>query len=43
MQTLNSKAVAEMLGKRHDNFKRELRKSVATLGEAAGEYLSDYP
>lgn len=39
MQTLNSKAVAEMLGKRHDNFKRELRKYVATLGEAAGEYF----
>lgn len=39
MQTLNSKAVAEMLGKRHDNFMRDLRKYVATLGEAAPEYF----
>ena len=28
MQTLNSKAVAEMLGKRHDNFKRERAEKV---------------
>ncbi len=39
MQSLNSKDVAEMLGKRHDNFMRELRKYVATLGEAAPEYF----
>lgn len=39
MQTLSSKAVAEMLGKRHDNFMRDLRKYVATLGEAAPEYF----
>lgn len=39
MQKLSSKAVAEMLGKRHDNFMRDLRKYVATLGEAAPEYF----
>ena len=39
MQLLSSKAVAEMLGKRHDNFKRELRKYVSTLGEVAGDYF----
>lgn len=39
MQTLSSKVVAEMLGKRHDNFKRDLRKYVATLGDAAPEYF----
>lgn len=39
MQTLSSKAVAEMLGKRHDNFMRDLRKYVATLGEEANEYF----
>lgn len=39
MQSLNSKDVAEMLGKRHDNFMRELRKYVVTLGEAAPEYF----
>lgn len=39
MQTLSSKAVAEMLGKRHDNFMRDVRKYVATLGEAADEYF----
>ena len=39
MSTLDSKAVAEMLGKRHDNFMRDVRKYVATLGEAAPEYF----
>ncbi len=39
MSTLDSKAVAEMLGKRHDNFMRAVRKYVATLGEAAHEYF----
>lgn len=39
MQTLGSKAVAEMLGKRHDNFMRNLRSYAATLGESAPEYL----
>lgn len=39
MRTLDSKAVAEMLGKRHDNFMRDVRKYVATLGEAAPEYF----
>lgn len=39
MQTLSSKAVAEMLGKRHDNFMRNLRSYAATLGESAPEYF----
>ena len=39
MVTLDSRAVAEMLGKRHDNFMRDVRKYVATLGEAAPEYF----
>ena len=39
MSTLDSKAVAQMLGKRHDNFMRDVRKYVATLGEAAPEYF----
>ena len=38
MSTLSSKAVAEMLGKRHDNFMRNLRSYAATLGESASEY-----
>ena len=41
MGTLDSKAVAEMLGKRHDNFMRELRKYVDTLGEAAPQYFRE--
>lgn len=39
MQTLSSKAVAEMLGKRHDNFMRNLKSYAATLGESAPEYF----
>jgi len=39
MQTLGSKAVAEMLGKRHDNFMRNLRSYAATLGESAPDYF----
>lgn len=39
MQTLDSKAAAEMLGKRHDNFMRDLRKYVATLAGDAPEYF----
>lgn len=41
MQTLSSKAVAEMLGKRHDNFMRDVRKYVATLGDAAPDYFHE--
>lgn len=41
MQTISSKRVAEMLGKRHDNFMRELRKYVVTLGEFAPEYFRE--
>jgi Rha family phage regulatory protein len=39
MSTLCSKAVAEMLGKRHDNFMRDVRKYVDTLGAEAPEYF----
>ena len=39
MQTISSKAVAEMLGKRHDNFMRDLRKYIAMLGADASKYF----
>ena len=39
MQTVSSRAVAEMLGKRHDNFMRDIRKYVATLEEEAPKYF----
>lgn len=39
MQTLSSKDVAEMLGKRHDNLLRAIRKYIVTLGEDAGNYF----
>ena len=38
-KTLCSKEVAEMLGKRHDNFMRDIRKYIATLGEEAPKYF----
>ena len=41
MQTISSKEVAEMLGKRHDNFLRDIRKYMATLGEEAPKYFVD--
>lgn len=41
MQTISSKEVAEMLGKRHDNFMRDIRKYIATLGEEAPKYFVD--
>ena len=41
MQTVSSKDVAEMLGKRHDNFLRDIRKYIATLGEEAPKYFVD--
>lgn len=41
MQTINSKEVAEMLGKRHDNFMRDIRKYITTLGEEAPNYFSE--
>lgn len=41
MQTVSSKAVADMLGKRHDNFMRDIRKYIATLGDEAPKYFVD--
>lgn len=39
MQTISSRDVAEMLGKRHDNFMRDLRKYIASLGDKSNEYF----
>lgn len=39
MNTISSKEVAEMLGKRHDNFMRDIRKYINTLGEDAPKYF----
>jgi len=39
MQTISSKEVAEMLGKRHDNFMRDIRKYIDNLGEDAPKYF----
>ena len=39
MQTISSKEVAEMLGKRHDNFMRDVRKYIASLGEEAPKHF----
>lgn len=41
MQILSSKEVAEILGKRHDNFMRDIRKYIATLGEEAPKYFTE--
>lgn len=42
MQTVTSKEVAEMLGKRHDNLMREVRKYISSLGETeAPKYFLD--
>lgn len=41
MQTINSKEVAEMLGKRHDNFMRDIRKYIASLEEEAPKYFTE--
>lgn len=43
MQTITSKEVAEMLGKRHDNLLRDIRKYIATLGEDADNYFTEDP
>lgn len=37
--TISSKKVAEVLGKRHDNFMRDIRKYMATLEEDAPKYF----
>lgn len=39
MRTVSSKEVAEMLGKRHDNFLRDIRKYIAILKEEAPNYF----
>lgn len=41
MQTISSRDVAEMLGKRHGNFMRDLKKYINSLGEGAIEYFVD--
>lgn len=41
MQTVNSKVVAEMLGKRHDNFMRDIRKYIASLGDSSSTYFQE--
>lgn len=41
MQTVSSKEVSEMLGKRHDNFMRDIRKYISTLGDEAPKYFVD--
>lgn len=41
MQSLSSKEVAAMLGVRHDNFLRNVRKYIASLGDAAKEYFTE--
>ena len=39
MQTVSSKEVSEMFGKRHDNFMRDIRKYISTLGDEAHKYF----
>lgn len=39
--TITSKEVAEMLGKRHDNLLRAIRKYITQLGDEAPKYFSD--
>ena len=39
MQTISSRDVADMLGKRHDNFMRDLKKYINSLGASAVEYF----
>ncbi len=39
MQMLSSKQVAEMLGRRHDNFVRAIKKLATDLGEDAPKYF----
>lgn len=38
--TITSKEVAEMLGKRHDNLLRAIRKYITQLGDEAPKYFS---
>lgn len=39
MKTIKSQDVAEMLGKRHDNLLRAIRKYTVALGEDAENYF----
>ena len=41
--TITSKEVAEMLGKRHDNLLRAIRKYITQLGGEAPKYFSEDP
>ena len=41
--TVTSKEVAEMLGKRHDNLLRAIRKYITQLGDEAPKYFSEDP
>ena len=41
--TITSKEVAEMLGKRHDNLLRVIRKYITQLGDEAPKYFSEDP
>ena len=41
MQSMSSKDVAAMLGVRHDNFLRNVRKYIASLGASATEYFTE--
>lgn len=41
--TITSKEVAEMLGKRHDNLLRAIRKYITQLGDEASKYFSEDP
>ena len=34
MQTISSRDVADMIGKRHDNFMRDIKKYINSLGES---------
>lgn len=43
IKTLTSKEVAEMLGKRHDNLLRAIRKYITQLGDEAPKYFSEDP
>ena len=41
--TVTSKEVAEMLGKRHDNLLRAIRKYITQLGDEAPKYFTEDP
>lgn len=41
MRTMDSKSVADMLGVRHDNFLRNIRKYIASIGDNSTEYFTE--